>query len=279
MKILNLDPDFKPIPGEEIEFTAFTFPSGCEEHIKLNHIEQEEEVVITTRIKTSRDIMRLLLATDALKKRVTQKIVLVMPYLPYARQDRRMVSGEPLSIKVFADILNAQNYDIVMVFDAHSDVSAALINNIKLVNNHKLVYRVMNVNGHGLIVCPDAGAYKKVFALCQAIEYKEEIVICHKVRDVATGQIIETKVPDVDYSGQDMYIVDDICDGGGTFVLLAEALRKKNVGKINLIVSHGIFSKGIDALASIDRIYTTNSFPQINHSKLVTIDLHDGLLS
>jgi hypothetical protein len=132
--VINLDENFKPFGKEftELEYQKFSFPSGCEPHIKI--IEKSwmignNEVIITTRIKSSDDLMILLLATDALKRLGFTYIKLFIPYLPFARQDRVMVGGEPLSIKVIANIINSQEYTKVAVYDAHSEVSLALINN------------------------------------------------------------------------------------------------------------------------------------------------------
>lgn len=121
--ILNLDKSFQPLSeaGKSLSFETFTFPSKCEVHIKLTNPEKEmirfiglfrdpnEPIYITTRIKSSDDIMRLLLATNAIHNTGEKNISVFIPYMPYARQDRVMVTGEPLSIKVFASLLNLQN--------------------------------------------------------------------------------------------------------------------------------------------------------------------------
>ncbi|MEK7434437.1 MAG: ribose-phosphate pyrophosphokinase-like domain-containing protein, partial [Cyanobacteriota bacterium] len=111
MIIINLDKDFKPY-GEGIEFKAFNFPSNCEVHIKLPEI-KESKVKLTTRIQSSDNLIMLLMATDALKRCGVKEIEVLIPYLPYARQDRVMVKGEPLSIKVISDMLNLQGYSKV----------------------------------------------------------------------------------------------------------------------------------------------------------------------
>ncbi len=95
---------------------------------------------------------------------------------------------------------------------------------------------------------------------------------------MATGQILSTTCDTEDFEGRDLYIVDDICDGGGTFVLLADELRKRNCGKINLIVSHAILSKGMEALPNIDHVYTTDSFQDLSHPKLTQIKLCNNIL-
>jgi ribose-phosphate pyrophosphokinase len=277
MTKLNLDRNFQPY-GQGIEFQEFIFPSDCEVHIKLPTIE-ETKVLITTRIKSSDDVMKLLLAHDALKHCGVKEIKLLLPYLPYARQDRQMIKGEPLSLKVFAELLNSLNLEKVSVYDVHSDVSLALINNIEVISNHAFVSEVLKEDDGYYIVSPDAGAYKKIFKLCQYLRYRDEIIICNKLRDVSNGVIRSVTVSHDDLKGKNCYIIDDVCDGGNTFIQLAYELKRRNAGKVYLIVSHGIFSKGVDALENINHIYTTNAFnDQQPNKKLTQIKLNPQLL-
>ena len=80
----------------------------------------------------------------------------------------------------------------------------------------------------------------------------------------ATGNITKTTVLHDDFGGKDCVIVDDICDGGRTFIELAKVLKERGAGKIGLFVTHGIFSQGVGVLFDngIDFIYTTDSFDQ-----------------
>jgi ribose-phosphate pyrophosphokinase len=282
---INLDKNFTPFLFSDIDVKQFDFPSGCEPHVKilkdeLCNFDPTQTFRVSCRIRNGNDFLSLLLTIDALKRLGVKDISCFIPYLPFARQDRVMTSGEPLSIKVISDILNAQNLTQVVVYDVHSEVSLALINNSTSISNHFFVNAVLNDKKNYLIVSPDAGAYKKIFKLCQSLGYKKEIVLCNKTRNVSNGNITSVTCAVDDFKGSDLYIVDDICDGGGTFVLLAEELKKRNCGKINLIVSHGIFSKGIEALQGIDHIYTTNSFQDLESTeKLTQIKLRNILLS
>lgn len=268
--VLNLDPNFKPIPGFQVDFLKFKFPGG-EPHIKLNinfkSFIETKSVTITTRIKNMDDLMWVLLVTDALKNEGINDIALLIPYLPFARQDRKMIEGEPFSLKVLANILNAQNYSNVIIYDVHSEASTILINNSINISNHSFVYSILEkaVNPFRLI-CPDAGAYKKFYSLMKHLRYKGDVVLCNKIRNVSTGKIEKTKVYiDEEDKGYEYYIVDDICDGGATYIGIAKEMHNINPNfKINLIVSHGIFSKGYENLLlnGIDKIYTTDSVEQ-----------------
>jgi len=235
--------------NEQVELKKF---AGGECHVKfLTQFSEEDKVRIHTRLNTSDDVMTLCLAVDALRNMQVSYIELFIPYMPYARQDRVMVPGEPLSVKVMANIINGLSLNKVFVFDAHSDVSVALLNNCHNISNEDMVkffLRELSLDDYAL-VSPDLGAYKKVDKLAQKLGYKGQIATGIKVRDLGTGKIIKSEVNTENLEGKACLVIDDICDGGRTFIELAGALKEKNAGDLYLIVSHGIFSHN-----AIDRL-------------------------
>jgi len=276
-RAINLDSMFVPVAFRpEIEFENMRF-NGGEVHIKLNNninYDEIESVVITHRITDSDKLMEVLLAHDALKRKGVKKFDLVMPYIPYARQDRVCVNGESFSLKVFANLINSLKFDNVFVLDAHSGISPALIDGCVNISNENYVERaiadIRGVINKIVLVSPDSGANKKSNELFEKAAYFKSLVKCDKKRDVSNGKLSGFEVFCDDLGGAPCMIVDDICDGGGTFVGIAKELKKKNAGDIYLFVSHGIFSKGFDELAQyFKKIYTTNSFKDVKN-ELVT---------
>lgn len=275
MKVLNLSTGFKPFNSslEEIDAKSFLF-SGGEVHIKLQG--KAEEVMISARLNNSDDVMKLLLAVDALRRNGSKNISVLIPYLPYARQDRVMVGGEPLSIKVMCNLINSCGFDKVYIFDVHSEVSLALLDNCELITNSSLAKKVLHNHSDYLLVSPDAGALKKIYKLAEALQYTSDIVLCNKVRDVSNGKIKQITVDQDDLDGKACFIIDDICDGGATFIGVAKELKKRNAGKVSLIVSHGIMSHGETELAEwIDHIYTTDSIKDSESTLISRIPLAD----
>ena len=260
MKFLNLSNALHFEPA--IAFKAFVF-SGGEPHIKISDRVAGEQICITVQARTTQDILMTLLAHDALIQMGASSVDLFIPYFPAARQDRLMVAGEPLSVRVYADLINAAAFRKVTVFDPHSEVAPALLRHCVPVNNHAFVQSIQEILGHNphlVFVAPDAGSAKKIHHLSSALQWFN-VVQCDKTRDIKTGLLSAPKVFSDDLQGADCLIIDDICDGGGTFIQLAEALKAKNAGRLYLAVSHGIFSKGIDVLQPhFERIFTTNSF-------------------
>lgn len=272
--ILNLDQNFRPFSDKkEIEFQSFIF-SGGEPHIKIKpDFDVSEIVTITHRINSFNDFGLLLLAVDALKRMDVKLINVFIPYFPAARQDRVMIAGEPLSVKVYADILNSLKLNKITVFDAHSEVTSALLDNCEVIPNHDFIAQVLKKIGNDVkLISPDGGALKKIYKVSEYLG-GIDVVECSKSRDVKTGKLSGFKVYDDNLQGIDCLIVDDICDGGGTFIGLAEELKKKNAGKLYLAVSHGIFNKGFESMKAFEKIFTTDSFKEFDEEIVEVLKL------
>lgn len=213
-------------------------------------------------LQNSDDIMSLLMITDTLRRNGEKDIDLIVPYLPYARQDKITEDGESLSLKVFCDLINSQNYNSIMVYDVHSDTAKTLLNNAIFVEQSDILVDVFDKFSINVdyLVSSDFGASKKIYK--SASKLNLPVIQANKVRN-NKGEIIKTEVySEEDLTGKSVLIVDDICDGGRTFIELVNVLKLKGVTSIYLYVTHGIFSKGLECLfaSGIEKIYTTDSF-------------------
>lgn len=262
------------------------FPAG-ELSIKLNGCVANKQqwatgIQIKAIIKSSDDILALVMLTDALRRRYDLPIKLSMPYIPYARQDRVCNEGEALSIKVFADLINSQNYTEVEVVDPHSDVAPALLNRCKVIPVEDLIKKHMgefidkfddefSPPSDLFFICPDGGAIKKLATINQFYPVVKTIQ-GNKVRNTKSGKILETTLSRADFQDRPSLIIDDICDGGRTFIELAKLIKQRNGGKIYLWVTHGIFSKGLGVFHGlIDHIYTTDSYCELESNDKLTV--------
>ena len=203
-----------------------------------------------------------------------REIKLVAPYFLGARSDRKFQEGGVNYLKqVICPIINSLNFSNVLTLDPHSDVLEACLNNFEKTNNFRLVDEALSYiigedeEDQVVLVSPDAGAYKKVFDVAK--EFKiEKIITATKVRDLKTGNILRTEIPVLDQHNNLKYvIVDDICDGGRTFIELAKAIKDgRPTAEIYLVVTHGIFSAGFAELGKyFNGIYCTNSVKDIVH--------------
>lgn len=273
------------VRGFEDKF--WTFPGG-ERSVKLT---MNEKQIATQRVfdatpagewpifemrmnfKSSDDLVDMMLAVNALRNMYGHeiKITLHVPYFPFSRQDRVMTEGESFGLQVVVDIIKMCNFDSVTTWDIHSDVAGAMfpagvfgnVSQDKVWANRikDLAHLAeLELNGKTVIVSPDAGALKKIYKVAAATGLP--VVEAKKIRDVATGNIVKTEIDGSQLSEfEQVVIVDDICDGGRTFVELGKVIRDSGFrGKLVLCVTHGIFSKGLDVFTEyFDEIHTVNN--------------------
>lgn len=254
--------------------------SGGEMFVQLESNEPES---FRFDIRSSDDLMLLMNILSARKHAGLRTGTIIIPYLPYSRQDRVCAEGQPFSLEMLALMFKPYDINKILTLDVHSNSAKRIFaseTGIILSSQPPaglILGNYSNLNKHiedGLLVCPDQGAINRTKELASAFDKEEGIIIyCTKDRDPKTGDITGTTVHADDLTGRVCVIADDICDGGYTFIKIAEQLKQKNAHKVILYVTHGIFSKGLDVFDDlIDEVYTTNSFEQVPHPKLTVIN-------
>lgn len=169
-----------------------------------------------------------------------------MSYLPYGRQDKFISNETTFALRAFAKQLNSLKFEDVIITDPHSDVALRLIANSHAEYPKEALKQVIFDQDITMACYPDKGAVVKYSRV-----YEEEIgsafVYGEKVRDQLTGHITSYKLIGK-VAGENVLIVDDICDGGMTFKLLAKDLLAAGAKSVVLFVTHGIYSKGVRTL-------------------------------
>ena len=153
------------------------------------------------------------------------------------------------------------------VLTPHSQINTALINNcvvLDTIERHFIerAYAILKTTVREpvdiLFVSPDVGAYKRVSSYAKMFD--EPLTCAVKTRDKKGN--IKLTLTDESVRNKDCIIIDDMLDGGRTFIELAKQLRSKGANIVSLIVTHAYFSQGVDGLLEqLDYIITTNSYP------------------
>ncbi len=238
-------------------------------------LDKEDTLIkLTHRINSYEDLFTLKALSEVLKHNNETLPELTIPCLFGQRSDRRFQEHQSFDLKIICDFINDCNFPIVNLFDPHSDVSLALINNSRKISSFEYVKEVIkNINSTNLgLVSPDAGAYKKVYKYAE--DLKLPLVAANKFRDL-DGNITLSILGDI--KGKDCFIVDDLCSRGGTFIKLTEELKKQGASKVYLYVSHfeggcNEYKQTIQNLKqTIDGIYTTDSFRNFDEDDVKNI--------
>lgn len=181
---------------------------------------------------------------------------LTLNYLPYARQDKEINNYTTFALNPFCRIINSMGFRSISVLDPHSKKAREYLNRFVEIKPDYIIKNVYELSKSELICYPDFGASNRY-------SLKYDNVIIQKIRDQKTGQILKTELS-VDYismiKDKSVLIVDDICDGGRTFVEASKLLYKFGAKEVNLYITHGIFSKGLKPIkdSGIMKIFTKN---------------------
>jgi ribose-phosphate pyrophosphokinase len=231
IKINNIQLDLFKFSAGEVHFELKKEP-GTFDRIEVNF--------------TSNDDLVGFMLLDQIYKTAGKRYFLHIPYMPYSRQDRATTKGSPNSFSVIMDIIENSNAHAVLTIDLHNP--KVLKTGTKIESYIKIPDGFRNEDYVGLIV-PDEGAKVRAheFSSLTSIPI---LFQGSKVRNPSTGALSGYSLTVVgEYKEGDLLVFDDICDGGGTFILLAQEFKKNHSNELHLLVSHGIYSKGKDDLS------------------------------
>ena len=239
----------------EAGIETMVFPGG-EPHVKVPRM--EEDVILILRLRSWADVGFAVLVIDAFERQGRLRHCFV-PYFPAARQDK--TDGRAaLSLAVIGRLFGTTP---IRVFDPHS---VKLLEHVNVARAYMPADLDLPIKPDVVgIIAPDEGARGRAVHFRDRFYPAAPMVLATKRRDPQTGALSNYQLPALARAGR-YIIVDDICDGGGTFNLLAEAFAGRaaelaGTCLLDLFVSHGIFSKGLGAIAEgIGSITTTDSW-------------------
>lgn len=248
-------------------FELITYPDG-QHTIKLNFdtIDIKSPVKIKCRIKTFAELEVLSCLVAALKRAgyYVQKIYFI--YLFGMRCDRPFSEEEPNYFKdVVAPIINSYGLPQIELYRPHSYISCYYI------NNYKFSFTESIVDGAPFYIPQKPSAYTTICGDKSEADRRCKPLFFNKQR--LGREIVIASCPYFDENPdeiEDILLVDDLCDAGGTFIAEAIYLRERSFkGKIVLFVEHGLFTKGLEPLLEhFDHIYCTNSYQDIDHPRV-----------
>ena len=230
----------------------------------INICAEEQDIVIDWLYENDAELFTLICVKRYLDELVYDvNFHLNMPYICHARMDRVKNEEDVFTLKYFCEVINSLNFTTVWVRDAHSNVSLALLNNVKEENISPYIHKAFDKAGAEALFFPDEGAMKR-YSDKSSYPYAFGM----KKRDWKTGDILGLDLINPEnIVGKNVLIVDDICSRGGTFYHSAKALMEAGAKSVSLYVTHLEETVTIGDLPEsglINHIYTTESiFPQV----------------
>ncbi|NIR16141.1 ribose-phosphate diphosphokinase [Candidatus Bathyarchaeota archaeon] len=233
------------LEAEAVHLAFKRFPDG-ESYIRLKADIKGEEVALiqTTSPPQDTHLMQLLIMIDAAKDLGARKIVAVVPYLAYARQDKRFLDGEAVSIETIIKLLQALRIDGFLTVNTHEEdvlekfeVSAENLSAIPILAQHLMKKDLKEP----FALAPDQGAsgLAKEAAKVLGGDYGW----LRKERDRLTGEISMEK-KGLEVEGRDVVIFDDIISTGGTMATASQILKKQGARRVFAACVHPLLVEG-----------------------------------
>jgi len=255
-------------------FADGEFEPCYEETIRGSHV-----FIVQSTFPPSDNLMELLLMIDAAKRASAYKIIAVLPYFGFARQDRKDKPRVSIGAKLVADLLSAAGVDRVITMDLHADQIQGFFN-VPVDHLYASALFIPFIQKMGLrdvvIASPDVGGTKRANTYSKMLG--TDMVICHKSR--AKPNVIGNMTLIGDVRDKDVIILDDLIDTAGTITTAAGLMIKEGANSVRAFAAHGLLSEpAYDRIenSALQEVYFTDSIPpKRESSKIKYISVADA---
>lgn len=258
----------KKLKAEFISTSLKVFPDG-ENKITFNKIPKKGSIIVvqSTYPPVDSNLLQLLSIVSNARK-FSSDIIVVVPYLGYARQDREFLPGEVVTMQTIAEILESVGAKKIIVVDIHSLIGLKLfkINSLNVTAVPKIAEYLSGIKlNHPLVVSPDHGGSSRAKDLAELLGI--DFVVLEKQRDRKTGKV-KIKSTDMKHlANRDLIIIDDMISTGGSIIKATEFLKKQKCGRIFVACTHALMLDNAEKRikhAGISKIISTNTIPGKN---------------
>ena len=255
------------LPGEEPyrlgNSVVTPFSDGEFQPAFMESVRGATVFIIQSTFPPTDNLMELLLTVDAAKRASADKVIAVMPYFGWARQDRKDRPRVSIGAKLVANLLKAAGADRVMTCDLHADQIQGFFD---FPVDHIYASKVFIpfIKSLGIedlsIAAPDMGGAKRANAYAKDLQCP--VVICHKTRERANVVGSITAIGEVE--GKNIIIVDDMIDTAGTLCKAADVLKSKGAKSVRACATHGVLSgEALERIAAsqLEEVFITDTIP------------------
>jgi len=247
-------------------FADGEFEPCYEETIRGSHV-----FIVQSTPPPGDNLLELLLLIDAAKRASAYKVIAVIPYFGYARQDRKDKPRVSIGAKLVADLLSVAGVDRVITMDLHADQIQGFFD-VPVDHLYASALFVPFIEKMGLdnvvIASPDVGGTKRANTYAKMLE--TDMVICHKTRAKANEVGSMTVIGDV--VGKDVIIVDDMIDTAGTITKAANLMKKQGANSVRAFAAHGVLSgPAVERIekSELEEVFFTDSIQSKNGSSKI----------
>lgn len=259
-----------------LEFSDGEFQPSFEETVR-----GQDVFIVQSTMPPADNLFELLLMVDAARRASARKIITVIPYFGFARQDRKDKPRVAIGAKLVANMLMAAGVDRIITMDLHADQIQGFFEvPVDHLFASTIFYQEMLKlnNGNLIMAAPDAGGAKRANSYAKKLD--TGLAICHKQRKKANEVAEMTVIGDV--AGKDVILIDDMCDTAGTLTKAADLFIEKGANSVRAFCTHAVLSgpayERIEN-SSLTELIVTDTIPLKNHSSKIRVVPVDELFS
>lgn len=238
-------------------------------------VSEKENLYITFKVNSYKGLWHLNQFVDAYVHKHKCRPTITIPNLIDAQADRRFADNQSAGLKLVLKFLGQMEADFRVFHPHNAEVVEMTTDNIEIISNRRFVESALHklsdvargftewgedLSKNTIILAPDAGAYKSTMKLAEELDWQGEVLSASKSRDPKTGKLTQV-LPNYNFEGKNVVLLDDIVVYGGTARNLARKLREAGVNKLALVVSHMTIRdlQGKSPTHEFDHVFTTNS--------------------
>jgi ribose-phosphate pyrophosphokinase len=233
----------------------------------------QDVFIVQSTMPPTENLFELLLLVDAARRASARKIITVIPYFGFARQDRKDKPRVAIGAKLVANMLMAAGVDRIMTMDLHADQIQGFfeVPVDHLYASTLFLGEIAKLDTSNLVVAaPDAGGAKRANSYAKSLNCG--LALCHKHRKKPNEIAEMTVIGDVD--GKDVIIIDDMCDTAGTLTTAADLLIEKGAKSVRAFCTHAVLSgpayERIEN-SKLTELIVTDTIPQSRHSDKIRV--------
>lgn len=265
--------------GSDLGKATTTVFSDGEFSVSFEETVRGQDVfIVNSTMPPTENLFELLLMVDAARRASARKIIAVIPYFGFARQDRKDKPRVAIGAKLVANMLMAAGIDRIMTMDLHADQIQGFF---EVPVDHLFGSTIFNEEieklntGSLIMAAPDAGGAKRANSYAKRLDVG--LAICHKQRKKANEVAEMTVIGDV--AGKDVVLVDDMIDTAGTLTKAADLFMEKGAKSVRAFCTHAVLSgPAYDRISesAITELIVTDTIPlKQKHDKIRVLSVAD----
>ena len=254
----------KKINANFVKSEIRVFPDGESKITLIGKISKKKSIVIQSIYPPVDTNLVQVLSLITKAKENSSKVIAVIPYMGYARQDREFLPGEIVTMKVLGKLFKSAGVSKIIVVDIHSSIGLKYFSmktkNVTAIPDLVRYFKKLSLK-NPLVVSPDQGGKERAKEFAK--EFNSDYIALEKTRDRKTGKV-KIKTKNLEVKNRDLILVDDIISTGGSIIKATQFLKKQKCKKIYVACTHALLMNDAEKKikkAGVTSIISTNTIP------------------